>query len=217
MTLYPDCWPILLYFLIYCWFFLMYFSFQLLYSSALISSFSYFLFVYWGCHYIYPFLSSVIIFMTITLNFLSGKLFIPTSLSFLLRFCLILLFGTYSFLFSLCLNLYICFYVLGISATSPNLEGVVLYRLCPIAQKHNIPWSRDQELQGCTRCGLCAPSCCDWAMTTAGMLVGGTAPSLAGSLPSHDYCGCIGVWSWPLVQLAKRPSWLCCRCTGGQG
>lgn len=45
---------------------------------------------------------------------------------FFLKFCFVLLFKTYCCISSFCLTLCTCFYVLGKSATSANLEGVAL-------------------------------------------------------------------------------------------
>ena len=73
--------------------------------------------------------SSVSIFMTITLNSLSGKLLIFISLRFFpLRFCFVLSFGMCASVPSFCLTLFVCCYVLDETATSSNLKEVFLYR-----------------------------------------------------------------------------------------
>ena len=67
-------------------------------------------------------------FMTIILNSSSSRLFISTLLKPFLRFGLIFLFGTYFSVSSFCLALCICFHILGKTAASLSLEGVVLCR-----------------------------------------------------------------------------------------
>ena len=94
--------------------------------------------------------------MTITLNFLSGRLFISVLFSsFFLRFWLTLLIGISSSVSSCCLILCVCFYVLGISAISLSLEGVALFRRCPMGLRSTILSShQSQGLKGCLLCGL---------------------------------------------------------------
>lgn len=52
----------------------------------------------------------------------------PFSLVLFLRFCLILLIGTYSSASPFCPILAFCFHVLGQSVPSPSLEGMALFR-----------------------------------------------------------------------------------------
>ena len=69
--------------------------------------------------------------MTFALNSLPGKWLISVSLSiFILRFYLILLFGTNSYVSSFCL-IFLGFYELCETVTSPGLEGLVLCRNIP--------------------------------------------------------------------------------------
>ena len=69
-------------------------------------------------------LSSVSIFMTITLNSLSSKLHISISLGFFLSFYLILSFGIYSSISSFCLIFTIRFYELNETAATHHCEGM---------------------------------------------------------------------------------------------
>ena len=74
--------------------------------------------------------SSVSIFMTISLNTLSGKLLISISLVFFfffLEFYLVLSFVTYSSVSSFCLTFCVCFYESG-KATTSCIEGMALCR-----------------------------------------------------------------------------------------
>ena len=78
----PDHWFDLPYHLIYCWLPLVYFSFQLLYSSALTGSFLYFLTMLKFLLCLSIFIPSLMsIYMNITLIPLSGRLLISVSLS----------------------------------------------------------------------------------------------------------------------------------------
>lgn len=95
-----------------------------------------------------------------------------------LKFCLSILFLRYSFASSFCLILCVCFYVLGISAMSPGLEKVDLQSRCPVGPSGTIPPGHLSQVL----CGylLCGPSCCCWAMTSAGPLWGGLFPGVTG-------------------------------------
>ena len=100
-----------LYHLIYCRFLLVHFLFHLSYSLAVSSFiFSNSLLKFSLCS---PILlpSSLSIFMTIALNSLLGRLLFPLCLFLFMRFCLVLLFGTYSSFSSFCLILCVYFYV----------------------------------------------------------------------------------------------------------
>lgn len=61
-------------------------------------------------------------------NSLSGRYLNSVSLRSFLRLCFVLSFKTYFSISSSCLVLCVCFYVLGKTATSLNLEGVASYR-----------------------------------------------------------------------------------------
>ena len=71
-------------------------------------------------------LSLVSIFVSITLNSFLINCLSPFCLVPFLEFCLVLSFGKYSFVSSLCLTLCVSFYVLGRSAPYPSLERVAL-------------------------------------------------------------------------------------------
>ena len=144
---FPAHWSIPLYHLVHCWFFLVYFLFQL-YSSALFSSSLCFLTLlnFSLCSSILL-LSSLSIFIVVALNFLSGRLLISTSFSFseVLSCSLI---WTYSSVSSLCLILCFYFYVLYRSLMFPDLGEVALYRSHPMGA---------QQLYGLVLC-------CMWAL-----------------------------------------------------
>ena len=183
-----SCFSILLH-LICSWFHLLYCSFQLLYSSALIGSFLYLFVEVLTVFILLP--SLVSIFMGITLNTLPGWLLMSISLVLFLKFCLVLSFGAYSCLL-------ICFCVLGRLATSCGLEEVALCRRFPVGPRRAIPASHQSQgcflrglhmpllLYGCHSCcshasGRGQASClCGLATAAAHSLVGKAGPSVAG-------------------------------------
>ena len=101
----------------------MYFLFQLLYSSVLVSSFLYFLSLCWSSHFVHSpefsehhkdcfiELFNQINYLPVSLGFFSGVLFYSFIWNSFLSFCL-----TFSF----------CFYELGKTPTSLGLEGLAL-------------------------------------------------------------------------------------------
>ena len=110
--------------------------------------------------------------MTITLNTLSGSLLISISFNLFLRVCLVLSFGTYSFVSSFCLTFCVCFYMLHRSATSPGLERVALCRRYPVGPSSMVSLGyQGQMLQECPLCGLHVSSCCGSAALAEGVLV----------------------------------------------
>ena len=128
-TLSLRCLSVLLYHVIYSWFPPVYFPLQLLYSSPLIL---FFLIVSDSllrsslCSSIlHPSLG--IIFMIISLNYVSDNLLISLLWGLLMRGCL-LSFGKCFSVSSFCWALCVCFYALGRKATCLSLEEVVLYR-----------------------------------------------------------------------------------------
>lgn len=89
--------------------------------------------------------SSMRVFMSLTLNSLSGKLLIFTLFNSFPEVLSYSFFWQLFFVFSLFLTLFVCFYVLGISATPPSLERVALCRRCPVGpvtQSPNVIKSR---------------------------------------------------------------------------
>lgn len=117
---------------------------------------------------------------TITLNSLSGKCLISisfSSLSEVLSFSFMQKSRRYSFISSLCLNLYVSFYVLGIIATSPRFERTVLCTRCPVELSGTVPSGhQSQVLLGYLLCGSHVSSSCDWAVMGAGSLMCGLTP-----------------------------------------
>lgn len=101
--------------------------------------------------------------MAITLNYLSDILlnFISFT-SFAVVLCFYFIWDV--FLCLLILSLCVCFYILGGSVMSPDLEssGFRSKRLCG-ALWHNVPWSLEPGASGCFLCGLRAPYSCGWA------------------------------------------------------
>ena len=168
-------------------FLLVYFSFQVLYSSSLFGSFPLFsnsLLNFLLCSPIlHP--GSLSILLSIALNSLSGRLLITISVS---SFSMILscFFVWNTFLYHLIL-LILCspFYVLGKSATFPDLGEVTLCRRCPMGLRILSSCHQIYMLQGCPLCELNGPFSCDGA----------------------HYFGHAGGCDWPSVQLVVK-SWL---------
>lgn len=52
----------------------------------------------------------------------------------------------HSFISSLCLNLYVSFYVLGIAATSPGFERTVLCTRCPVELSGTVPSGHQSQV-----------------------------------------------------------------------
>ena len=120
--LFPDYWFVLLYHLICYWFPVVYFSFQLLYSSALIGSFLYFLTLFWSSYCVPPLFSKFSEHLCEHyFEFFIRQLISFISLKCVSEVCLVLSLGTYFFISSFCLALCVCFYVLGKTATSLGL------------------------------------------------------------------------------------------------
>lgn len=62
--------------------------------------------------------------------------------------------------------------VLGKSTISPHLESSgLVYKEFHADLYYNPPWSLEPAVPGVFLCRLCAPSCCDWAITGVGTLV----------------------------------------------
>lgn len=138
---FPDIWSVFLYSLICYWFPQVYFSFQLLYFSVL-----FFFHVWWAS--LWPWLQTL--FQTDCSPLFHLVLF--------LRFCLILSFGIYFSTSSFCLTLCVCFYVLGMLATSPGLEGRGLTQKASWeAQMHNSTLSLDPSAPGYPHVGCKHP------------------------------------------------------------
>ena len=156
--------------------------------------------------------------MIVTLSSFSGRLFTSILFSYFSRFCLVLSFGTNSFVSSFWLTLRVCFYVLGRSAVSPRLEGVALCRRCPVGSSCAIPPGyQSQVLQG-VPCGLYVPSCCGWAMTAVGVLMywaglqcgwlQGLAMTASGFWWVGQVSGAAGCEGWPrLLQALCVQGW----------
>lgn len=100
----------------------------------------------------------------------------------------------HSFISSLCLNLYVSFYVLGIAATSPGFERTVLCTRCPVELSGTVPSGhQSQVLLGVSPVWvICVSSSCDWAVMAAGSLMCGLTPRM------RSYFG--GVLGQPAVQ-----------------
>lgn len=109
----------------------------------------------------------------------------------------------YSFISSLCPNLYVSFYVLGIMATSPGFERAVLCTRCPVELSGTVSSGhQSQVLLGYLLCGSHVSSSCDWAVI---------APWCVGWLPD--------VWVGSLDQelLWRGAGAACCVGWGGRG
>lgn len=120
--------------------------------------------------------------MIIILNSLSGKLFISTSFSSS-GVCPALLFGNYSSVFSFCLILCVCIYMLGRSVMFLSLGEMVIRRRHPMDSSSTLPsfhWR--YMLKWCPLCRLSGTFCCGWA----------------------DYYVSVGMQGWPLDQLVAR-------------
>ena len=104
-----------------------------------------------------------------------------------LRFGLFLLIRILSSDSSFCLILYICFYVLGKSSTSPSLDGVILFRRCLGVLRSII--SSDYQSQVFKRYPLCilhTLSSCGRAMATTKAC---WWAELALRMPTETRCG----------------------------
>lgn len=129
----PDHWSILPYYL-FCYLFpLVCFYFHLLYSSALIGSFLYFLtWLKFSLCFSILIQSLLNILMIIMLNFLSSTFLISLSLSYFFS-CEVL---SYSFIWNkiyfllICLTFCVYFYELDKKATSPNLNCGLILECC---------------------------------------------------------------------------------------
>lgn len=121
-----DHWFFLMLHLACCWTPLVYFSGVIIFFSSVTSAWStflYFLSLCWSFSLCSPILLPVNIFVTISLNSLSAKLFLLFhELFFPLRIYLVLLFRTYSFVSLFCLTFCVCFYVLGGKLPLPVLK-----------------------------------------------------------------------------------------------
>ena len=93
----------------------------------------------------------------------------------------------------------VCFCVVGISATSPGLEAVVLGKRCSVGPRAQSPWSPESAAPGAPSplCGLHVPSCVAepgllWVCSLLGLvltqLAAGLAVSAFGRLMCW-YCG----------------------------
>ena len=127
----PNCFS----HIIYCWFFLMYFyliycvldlCLVLLYIFSLLKTSNFSL-----CSFILL-LSSLNIFMIITLNSLLGRLPVSTSLSSSSRIYIFSSFGTYSSVALFCRICCFYFYVFGKLVVFPDLWEVAFCRRCPM-------------------------------------------------------------------------------------
>ena len=135
--------------------------------------------------------------MTIILKTFLVNCLSPFHLILKLSYFIFFLFSRCLFVYSFCLILCVCFYVLSISATSPGLGKVALCRRCPVGLSGMIPhWSPEPG----------APQVSPvWAASTLLLWLG------------HDCCKYTGGQGWPMTRL---PVWLgcnCCRCPDGRG
>ena len=112
----PNFWPIFLHHLICCWFHLYIFHFRYCILHLWLVPFSIFSLLKFSLCSSVLLLSSLSIFITVTLNSLSSRFLISISLRCFLKLSPVPLFGTYSFVSSFCITLCICFYVPGRSA-----------------------------------------------------------------------------------------------------
>ena len=125
--------------LICCWFPLVYFLFAIIFFN-----FDWFSFTF--CNSLLKFsLNSLILLSSgsvfgwlLWTLYLVNCLYLFCSVHFL-KFCLVLLFGRYSFVSSFCLILCVCVYVLVLSSISPSLERVSLCRWCPVGPNGTVP------------------------------------------------------------------------------
>ena len=83
-----------------------------------------------------------------------------------LRFYLVILFGTYSFVFSFCLTLYVCLYLLSGLTASPSLERMALYRCLIGISSRVLPGYKRQVAQDCPLWELHMSSHCNWVLQT---------------------------------------------------
>ena len=120
----------------------------------------------WGSHCVPLFLSWV---HWTCLELLLSALCLEDFLSPLvifLGFYLVILFGTYSFVFSFCLAVYVCLYLLSGLTTSPSLERMALYR-CPIGISSRVlPGGKRQVAQDCPLWELHMSSHFNWVLQT---------------------------------------------------
>lgn len=137
------------------------------------------------------------------LNSLSGRLLSPFhEFFFLMDICLILWFGTYSLISSFCLS--VCLYVLGETATSLSLEGVVLcknwftWAIRAISLGHQT-LHMGNHLMGC----MCPPAGIEPALLfgevraqsthPAQLWLGHCAGKVRFQLPAHHSCGSVSM------------------------
>ena len=113
--------------------------------------------------------SSVRIFMSLTLNSVPGKLLIFTLFNSFPEVLSYSFFWQLFFVFSLFLTLFVCFCVLGISATPPSLERVALCRRCPVGPVTQSPNVIKSRSSGVLLCGLGMPSYCGWVTCSGHM------------------------------------------------
>ena len=153
-------------------------------------------------------LSTVSIFLTISLNSLCGKWLSPFHLVLFLRFYLVLSFGRYSFVSSFCLTLCVCFYVLGISAVSPSIERVALCRRLLWGSVAHSP-GHESGAPGVSPAWIVC-SCLLWlGCIYVGTLVGWVGPWPAGLWLGYNCCGHADVWGWPPAWLSMRAGHNC--------
>ena len=161
-------------------------------------------------------LSTVGIFITITLNSLSGGLLNLHFISFLFcGFCIVHLIGTYFSVSPFCLIPYACFCVLGKSATSPSLEGVALFRRSAVGLRVTIlPGHQSQVFKGCPLHRLHVSFCCGGSLAAAVVCWWvELACTLAMECSHSCYAELVGSLSPGLV---VRPSHSCCQMLVGR-
>ena len=166
-------------------------------------TFLYFLSLCWSSHCVHPFFFWVwsASLWPLLWTLFQGDCLSPFCLVLFLRFYLVLSIGTYSSVSSFYLVPCAYFYVLGKSAISPSLEGVTLFRRCPVGLRSAIPpIHQSQELKGCSLCGLYAPSYCGGTTAAAVCWWAGLlphSPSCEAQLRCRDGQG--SQWPCPLV------------------
>ena len=133
----------------------------------------------------------------------------PLHLILFLRFCLVLLFGTYSSVSSFCLILCFYFHAFGRLVTFPNLREVILCRRCPLRPSSILPSDHQSyKLYGFPICGL-HESFLVVGPTIVGTLVGRADPQPCWK-PGPASCS----GSWPTVGRGWVPAWLAARPVG---